>query len=197
MTRRGEREARLISYRVTSGRKIQWVGVLADVAVAVGVRVGVLVGVRVCNVPVAVRVGSPSWCGNGNTLATQFSRAYDTTAPTVLSSLRASPNPTNTAIVNFTVTFSESVTGVNLTDFSLITSGSISGASVNTVSGSGSTYTVTISTGSINGTIRLDVPVSAIITDRASNPLDSLPYTGGETYTITKVFTIFLPLILH
>ena len=37
----------------------------------------------------------------------------DTTPPTVLSSLRANANPTNAASVDFTVTFSESVTGVD------------------------------------------------------------------------------------
>ncbi|MCX6033676.1 MAG: hypothetical protein NTV38_01660, partial [Chloroflexi bacterium] len=134
--------------------------------------------------------------GNGNTIATQFSRVYDVTAPTVSSSLRFNPNPTNAASVNFTVTFSEFVTGVGVTDFSLTTTG-ISGASVTGVSGSGGVYTVTVNTGSGSGTIRLDVPAGSTITDLAGNPPTDLPYTDGETYTITKVFTIFLPLILH
>ena len=74
-----------------------------------------------------------------------------------------------------------------------MTSG-LSGATVSGVSGSGSVYTVTVNTGSGNGTIRLDVPASASITDLALNPLASLPYTGGQTYIVTKAFTIFLPL---
>ena len=65
------------------------------------------------------------------------------------------------------------------------------------VSGSGSSYTLAISNGSENGTIRLDIPESATITDLAGNPLISLPYTAGEMYTITKVYTIFLPLIVR
>ena len=66
------------------------------------------------------------------------------------------------------------------------------------VSGAGSVYTVAVNTGSGNGTIRLDVPASAVtITDLAGNPLASLPYSGGETYTITKGYNIFLPLILR
>ena len=65
------------------------------------------------------------------------------------------------------------------------------------VSGSGSVYTVTVNTGSGNGSIRLDVPASAAITDLAGNPLAGLPYTGGETYTITKTYSLFLPLILR
>jgi hypothetical protein len=121
----------------------------------------------------------------------------DTITPTVVSVTRADANHTNAASVNFTVTFSVYVTGVGVSDFSLTTTG-VSGASVTGVSGSGSVYTVTAITGNGNGTIRLDVPTSATITDLAGNPLASLPYTGGETYTITKVFTtIFLPLILR
>ena len=120
----------------------------------------------------------------------------DTIAPTVVSSVRANPSPTNLASVNFTVTFSEAVTGVDVADFSLTTTG-VPGTSVTGISGSGSVYTVTINTGSGNGTIRLDVPSSATIADLAGNPLAGRPYTAGETYTITKVFTIFLPLILH
>jgi uncharacterized delta-60 repeat protein len=115
------------------------------------------------------------------------SPAVDTTAPTVLSIQRANTNPTNTANVNFTVNFSEAVIGVDEGDFSLTTSG-ISGTDIDGVSGSGSVYTVTVNTGSGNGTIGLDIPYSfpASITDLAGNPLDGLPYYGEEDYTIDK-----------
>jgi len=64
------------------------------------------------------------------------------------------------------------------------------------VSGSGSVYTVTVNTGSGNGSIRLDVPASDVsITDLSGNPLASLPYTGGQTYTIIKTYYIYLPLV--
>jgi predicted outer membrane repeat protein len=43
----------------------------------------------------------------------------DTTAPAVVSIVRASANPTSAAIVTFTVTFSEAVTGVDASDFAL------------------------------------------------------------------------------
>ena len=120
----------------------------------------------------------------------------DTTAPTVLSITRFSANPTNLASLDFTVTFSEPVTGVDMSDFSLTTTG-VSGASVTGVTGAGSIYTVTVNTGSGNGTIRLDVPASATITDLGLNPLAGLPYAAGETYTIIKTYNIFLPIILH
>lgn len=115
----------------------------------------------------------------------------DSIPPTVLSSVRASANPTNAASVNFTVTFSEPVTGVDLGDFALTTSG-VSGATLSGFSGSNAVYTVTVSTGTGNGTIRLDIPVSATIADLSSNPLAGLPYTGGESYAIVKTAPLLI-----
>jgi hypothetical protein len=135
----------------------------------------------------------------GNVDASPASHTWtvDKTAPTVVSSVSADANPTSASSVNFTVTFSEDVTGVAASDLALTKTGTISGASITGVSGSPIIYTVSINTGSGNGTIRLDVPFSVTITDLAGNPLANLPYTGGETYTVNKVFTIFLPLILR
>jgi hypothetical protein len=112
----------------------------------------------------------------------------DTTPPNVSSVNRADPSPTSAAGVNFTVTFSESVTGVDLSDFTLITTG-VSGATVSNVSGSGDTYTVTVNTGTGNGTIRLDVPNGASIEDENNNALTNLPFNTGETYTVNKIPT--------
>jgi hypothetical protein len=108
----------------------------------------------------------------------------DGTAPVVLSSVRADADPTASAIVKFTVTFSESVTGVGISDFALTTTG-VSGAAVSGVSGTDAIYTVTVSTGTANGTIRLNVVDDDTIVDAASNPLGS-GYTIGETYTVDK-----------
>ncbi len=119
----------------------------------------------------------------------------DTTAPVVLSSVRLGANPTSAPSVNFTVTFSESVTGVDKDDFSLTITG-VSGASVTGVSGTGSIFTVTVNTGTGNGSIRLDVPASGVtITDLAGNPLASLPYTSGQTYSVNKNYSVYLPFI--
>ena len=120
---------------------------------------------------------------------------YDDTPPTVVSITRADPNPTNAASVNFIVTFTEAVTGVGVADFALTLTGGISGASVTGVSGSGAVYTVTVSTGTGNGTLRLDIPNTATITDLAGNALSGLPYTSGETYQ--KGYRVFLPLIVR
>ncbi|HJR79463.1 MAG TPA: choice-of-anchor Q domain-containing protein, partial [Anaerolineales bacterium] len=58
----------------------------------------------------------------------------DTGLPTVVSIMRAGPNPIASASVNYTVTFSESVKSVGVSDFSLNLSGSVTGASVTNVS---------------------------------------------------------------
>jgi len=116
--------------------------------------------------------------------------AYESDFPTVVSSVRANADPTTAANVNFSVTFSESVTGVDISDFILNVS-SLTGALVTGVSGSGATYTVTVGTGIGTGTIRLDVNDDDSIVDAVSNPLGGAGlgngnFTGGETYTINN-----------
>jgi hypothetical protein len=110
--------------------------------------------------------------------------------PYVSSITRMDADPNNTATVRFTVSFSKSVTGVNKGDFVLTTTG-ITGASITTVSGSGNTYTVTVDTGSGDGTIRLDVVDNDSIEDGAGNPLGGSGagngnFNSGEVYTITS-----------
>ena len=109
----------------------------------------------------------------------------DKTAPTVSSSNRVGTSPTNAASVQFTVTFSEAVTGTSNSDFALNTTGSVSGASVTGVTGSGATRTVTVNTGSGDGTIRCDVVTGGTIIDAAGN-LFNTAFTSGQTYTIDK-----------
>ncbi len=120
--------------------------------------------------------------------------------PSVTAVTRANSNPINAASVDFTVTFSESVTGFGIGDFDLTTTGVI-GASITGVSGTGDTRTVTINTGSGNGTIRLDVDDDDSILDGGSLPLGGAgtgngDFTAGEVYTIDKtapIVTIGLP----
>ncbi len=109
--------------------------------------------------------------------------------PIVLSIVRAAPNPTSASNVDFTVTFSKSVTGVNTSDFFLTTTG-VTGASISGGSGSGTTYTISADTGSGNGTIRLDLNDDDSIKDSGNTPLggvgiDNGDYSSGEVYTIT------------
>jgi hypothetical protein len=107
-------------------------------------------------------------------------------APTTISSInRGSTNPSNAGSVTYTVVFAASVTGLTISNFSLVTS-SVSGASINSLSGSGTTYTVSVNTGSGSGTLTL-----RLINDTGLSPRISttLPFTG-ETYTIDKTAPI-------
>jgi M6 family metalloprotease-like protein len=127
-----------------------------------------------------------AWQAWSNVSAT----AVTISAPSVSSIVRAGASPTNAASVDFTVTFSESVTGVDAADFALTASG-VSGASVGSVSGSGTTRTVSVNTGSGNGTIRLDVTDDDSIVNGSSIPLGGAGagngnFTGGQSYTIDK-----------
>ena len=113
-------------------------------------------------------------------------------APIVNSIARADTSPTNATNVDYKVTFSQSVTGVDPSDFSLTTSG-VLGATVSGVSGMGSLYTVSVNTGSGSGTIRLDIADNDSIANGLANPLGGAGsgngnFTGGETYTISKTW---------
>lgn len=124
--------------------------------------------------------------GNGN--ATGAAYTIDRTPPSVLSIARLDANPTTQNQVSWQVTFSESVSGVDLADFNLVASG-VSGAYLVGASGSGTTYTITANTGVGAGTLGLNLVDNDSITDALSNKLGG---TGagngnysGEVYTIS------------
>lgn len=67
--------------------------------------------------------------GNGN-FTTGGIYSIDKTAPLTISSLRTDPIPTIAETVHFIVTFSEAVSGVDVSDFRLTTTDSLSGVSI-------------------------------------------------------------------
>jgi hypothetical protein len=100
----------------------------------------------------------------------------DHTAPTVSSIAPAGVSPNGGGSEQFTVTFSESVTGVDVSDFTAAASGA-SDTGVSAVNGSGSTYTVTVGGVSGTGTLGLDLNASGTaIHDLAGNAI-----AGGFT----------------
>jgi len=119
----------------------------------------------------------------------------DIIQPTVSSIVKASTSPTNATSADFTVTFSEDVTGVDLdgSDFMIVSSTSITGAAISGVTSvSASVYTVTVNTGTGNGSIRLDLIDDDSIEDLAGNKLGGAgtgngSFTSGEIYSIFKV----------
>ena len=116
--------------------------------------------------------------------------------PSVNSIQRSNPNPTNAPTVNFTVTFSQPVTGVDVSDFALATTG-ISGAninSVNPVSGPSEVYTVNVNTGTGSGTIGLNLFDNDSIKNSQNSPLGGpVAENGnftGEAYTVDKTLPV-------
>ena len=115
----------------------------------------------------------------------------DTTNPRLASIERYSPASQNTdsQTLVYKATFSESVTGVDASDF-VLTSGSPGGTSgVSSLSGSGGIYYVTVSS-TVDGTYNLDLVSSGHgIKDAADNPLtNTSPTTGTDhTYTVSTV----------
>jgi Tol biopolymer transport system component len=135
-------------------------------------------------------LGGPG-AGNGSftTGETYTINKSTPSAPSVTSVLRVNPNPAINGYVDFTVTFSEAVTGIDGSDFALTTTGSISGASLASILGSGSTYTVTVNTGLGDGTVRLDVMDDDSLVNGLLNPLGGSGvgngnFSAGEAYTV-------------
>jgi len=102
----------------------------------------------------------------------------------------ADADPTNASSVDFTVTFDESVTGVDTTDFVVDASG-LTGASIDAVTGGGTTWTVSVGTGTGDGTLSIDLTDDDSIEDGAGNPLGGTgagngDFTAGAAYTVDK-----------
>lgn len=93
--------------------------------------------------------------GNGNFTGQTYT--INKTPPRVTAIDRLQTSPNNTGVVNFTVSFNEAVGGVDPTDFALATQG-VTGAGITAVTPVNNTfYSVTVSTGSGDGTIGLNL----------------------------------------
>ena len=109
-----------------------------------------------------------------------------TSPPALVSIDRVGPTPTNDATVDWLVTFSQGVTGVDDADFTLHSPG-LTGASITGVTGTGSTRTVTASTGTGDGSITLGMASPSGIVSTGGTPLSTtnLPF-DGESYAVDK-----------
>ncbi len=119
-----------------------------------------------------------------------FGETYtiDRVAPGVVSLVQTSHNPTNGGSVGYTLEFSEVVKGVDASDFELTTAGTILGASFEYIveHPDQSGFDFMVDPGSGEGTIRLDIPLDAEITDLAGNQLSDLPFTSAEAYVVDR-----------
>jgi MSHA biogenesis protein MshQ len=115
----------------------------------------------------------------------------DYTPPPLVTSInRASTNPTAPATsVAWTVVFDMSVSGVDATDFALAQAGGVSGATITSVTGSGTTWTVTANSGSGGGALGLNLVDNDSIVSSAGTPLAG-PGTGNGNF-IGEVYSVF------
>ncbi len=101
---------------------------------------------------------------------------------------RANPSPTSLASVSWFVTFSEAVTGVDLTDFALVNAGLTGAVALSAISGSGASYTVTAATGTGGtGTLGLNLVNNGTIKDAANQALTG-SFTG-QVYSVTHAIS--------
>jgi hypothetical protein len=108
--------------------------------------------------------------GNPNSASTSTDNTvnYDTVAPSVtINQAVGQADPTNTSPINFTVVFSEAVTGFATGDVTV--SGTAPGTKTATVSGSGPTYNVAVTGMTGSGTVIATIG-AGVATDLAGNP---------------------------
>lgn len=112
--------------------------------------------------------------------------------PYVMSIFRTYPSPSDAPKVEFEVTFSEQVTGVDASDFSLTTTG-LTGASIlRPYSYDAFHYIVEVDAGSgVDGTVRLDLDDNDSILSLGDVPhggvgVDNGSYSNGEVYVVDR-----------
>ncbi|WP_174834615.1 FG-GAP-like repeat-containing protein, partial [Segetibacter aerophilus] len=121
-----------------------------------------------------------------NNIGSTTAVLVDGVAPSVASITRASANNTNATSIDYTVTFSENVSGVDITDFTLTKTGTANGTIATASTSSGTNTTITINGVTGNGTLRLDLKSSGTgIIDAVGNAISG-GYTTGEVYTIVQ-----------
>ncbi|MEG4632126.1 DUF4347 domain-containing protein, partial [Microcoleus sp. AR_TQ3_B6] len=104
-----------------------------------------------------------------NSLGANKAIVIDTTAPTVtIDQATAQTDPTTTSPINFTVTFSEPVTGFDASDIDL-TASTASGTLTPTITGSGPVYTVAVNGITGSGNVITSIKANGV-TDTAGNP---------------------------
>ena len=126
--------------------------------------------------------------GNVGTTVSYTWTMSGSSPPTVTLIRKTGTSPTNASSVAYAVSFNGTVTGVDAGDFSVATTGTLT-AGVPVVSGSGSSYTVTVSGITGDGTLALNLVDDDSIVDAYTN----LPLGGagiGNGNLAGDVFTI-------
>lgn len=126
-----------------------------------------------------------------DTVGNQAQREFTLTAtgqappPLTVAITHLDPAITNATGVRFDVTFNMTVTGVFTPNLALTISKGITGAAITSIAGSGASYTVTVDTGSGDGTLALEMLTSTNVQNIVLKPVTNLP-ASSLAYTIDK-----------
>ena len=167
-TLRTEADSAVISIELTGGQR-QSVAALASPMLSID------------HYSIVDTEGNPIESSSGNAVA--INNASEILTVTSIERSDPAVETTSAQTLVFEVTFSEDVTGVNLSDFALSSGGTGTG-SVTNLTGSGNQYLVSVSAAQ-DGTYNLDIVPNNGITDMASNPLGGTDPTGeDQPYTV-------------
>lgn len=166
-------------------------GTVYTISINTGLNSGILRLDLIDNNSIIDLAGNPLGGWSINNYTCWMVTTLEKSLPTITSIMKASTDPTNANNVDFRVTFSEVVAGVDITDFSLAMGTGLSSASITGVTGKGTGYTVTVSTGTGSGSLRLDFVDNDSITDPIGNKpggegTNNGNYNTGEFYAIDK-----------
>lgn len=106
--------------------------------------------------------------------------------PIVVSIAPADSTSTEGGLLPFKVTFSTQVTGVDITDFRLTATDTLSNSQIIHADGAGKEYTVMVVVSQGNGTLRLDLVDDDSITDVTGTPLGGLG-KGNADYIVGDI----------
>jgi hypothetical protein len=134
----------------------------------------------VTGLPAASTVYAKAYASNS--VGTAYGDQISFITPTTATSLTATDALySNAGTIHFSFITAQNITGLSASNFALITDG-IGGAVISSVTGSGNRFTITINTGSGDGTISL-----RLINDNSlSVPINNKPFTAAAAYRIDK-----------
>jgi large repetitive protein len=141
-----------------------------------------IVAGAITNTGLNVSFSATDNAGNVTTTADTTNAALDNAAPSVSSiAVSGTPGSGDTSMA-FTVNFSEAVTNISTDDFTLVGTGSASGAIASVSASSGSSVGVTIVGISGTGTLKINLNGGTNIIDGVGNAAPA--FTGGSTHTV-------------
>ncbi|TGE19289.1 Ig-like domain-containing protein [Hymenobacter elongatus] len=135
-------------------------------------------------IPVGARNGNMTVTNSGGTSNAIFFDAYIRNTVTSLRRKTPTAASTNANSVEFQLNlFIGQIASLSPGNFTLVTSPGITGASITSVTGAFGPFTITVNTGTGEGTLSLQVTSNDA---NAPRKISNLPYTSGETYTIDR-----------